>query len=170
MYLNIKNRGFAKERGEGGRERKREGGRYRERTYHFEVWAFRKQITQDNEQKVAVNAPLVNFIDKDVRDAREHWVALEAAQQNSCRAEEQSRRLTRAPLEADLIANGVADSLTTLTSNAFGNANGAYSARLRADNAAGIASTGRQSMVEHELWHLRSLTTSCLAANDDNLW
>ena len=130
-----------------------------------------QQVAQAGEQEVAVALALVALVDDESRHTRQRGVSRQAAQQYADGAEENARARRGAALEADLVAHALADVLAALGRHSLCQRDGAYAARLRANDVARVRLVrgGGVEVVEDELRHLRALAASRGAADDCHL-
>mmetsp|Transcript_37497 Transcript_37497/g.116519 ORF Transcript_37497/g.116519 Transcript_37497/m.116519 type:complete len:691 (+) Transcript_37497:1799-3871(+) len=142
-----------------------------------EVGSLIPYLPQQEQQQVAVGAPLVDLVDEDVRHAGERCEALlHLLQEHAHRAEEQPRGVRGALLQADLVAHhgvpgaGASRRVPHLLRHALGDGDRGDAARLGDDDAGqGASAVLQQGVLENVLRHLRGLAAAGGAADHHDI-
>lgn len=126
----------------------------------LEVGVAREAGAKLKQQKVRVDAPLVDFVDEDVRDSREVLIAssTEASENDTGRAEQRAATGACPTFAADCVTDEIASAgrrrrrevLAALGCDARGDADGADPARLRDDNVRGRSLAAEDCILKNE--------------------
>ena len=137
-------------------------------TIDLQVGPARQDLAQVAEQEVDVEAALVRLVDDDRVVGAQQRIALRLGEQDAVGHQLDAGAGRQPVLEADLVADDLAERRLQLLGDALGDARRGDAARLRvADQAAAVGARPRPS-AERDLRQLRRLARAGLAADDDD--
>mmetsp|Transcript_105173 Transcript_105173/g.297225 ORF Transcript_105173/g.297225 Transcript_105173/m.297225 type:complete len:725 (-) Transcript_105173:126-2300(-) len=134
----------------------------------------RQHLTQQDEQKVGQQVPLVHLVYNNHIAVLQQWIVQSPAEQRPYRdkLDGASWRFRPDSVAVHGVADGVAELLTALPSHTLGDRDGCYATRLCHHDAEGRLAVPRvptSPVIEQELRQLCGLPAACPAADHDNL-
>ena len=142
----------------------------RRHQHHSQVRPFGQEVSQHDEQKVLVHAPLVDLVHEHVRHAPQRRVGRQPPEKHARRAKLQPGAFPRdARLQPDAVPYGLAHRLAALVRHARSHRDGAYPPRLRAHDARRRGAALGERALQNKLGTLRGFAAAGLAGDHRDL-
>mmetsp|Transcript_21181 Transcript_21181/g.58794 ORF Transcript_21181/g.58794 Transcript_21181/m.58794 type:complete len:263 (-) Transcript_21181:2134-2922(-) len=137
--------------------------------YHLDTAAPGDEVSQEEQEEVALYTALMHLVHHHVGEPRQLRVSKQPPQQNTYRTKEKTGPLRTLGLKAHRVAHGGANGLASLCSHTGRQPHGADAPWLGANDVAGGTVALGDPLLEQELRHLSAFPAACCATDDQDL-